>query len=115
MGQGYGLTREAGFDPPRKPIPNIAKGEKQKMKRYYWCVQCGRPVSTQGRCVDCESKRPKPTRGGKRAGAGAKAKPEGKRTVSRSINLTRAQWARLDELRGTMSRSKWIAAWIDSA
>ena len=57
---------------------------------------------------------PKP-RGGKRAGAGAKAKPEGERTVTRSINLTRAQWGKMDQSRGTMSRSKWIAAWIDSA
>ena len=53
---------------------------------------------------------PKPTRGGKRAGAGAKSKPEGERTVSRSINLTMAQWAKLDAKRGTMSRSRWIAA-----
>jgi hypothetical protein len=58
---------------------------------------------------------PKPARGGKRAGAGAKAKPEGERTVSRSINLTRAQWMKLDLSRGNYSRSKWIAAWIDSA
>lgn len=57
----------------------------------------------------------KPTRGGKRAGAGCKRKPEGERTVSRSINLTLAQWARIDEHRGALSRSKFIAAWIFSA
>lgn len=53
---------------------------------------------------------PKPTRGGKRAGAGAKAKTKGERTVSRSINLTRLQWAKLDLLRGDCSRSKYFAA-----
>jgi hypothetical protein len=58
---------------------------------------------------------PKPTRGGKRAGAGAKAKPEADKTVTRSINLTRAQWGKLDLSRGNYSRSKWIGAWIDSA
>lgn len=52
---------------------------------------------------------PKPTRGGKRAGAGCKRKPEEQRTITRSINLTRDQWAKLDQSRGGLSRSKWIA------
>lgn len=57
---------------------------------------------------------PKPTRGGKRAGAGANRKLDSERTVSRSINLTRAQWARLDELRGDCSRSKYLVAILEN-
>jgi hypothetical protein len=57
---------------------------------------------------------PKPTRGGKRAGAGAKPKPEADKTVTRSINLTRAQWAFVDYARGKLSRSRYFAGWIDS-
>jgi len=68
-------------------------------------------------CYNCISKmgeEPQATRGGKRAGAGAKRKPEGERTVSRSITLTRAQWAKLDRLRRNASRSKYIWDLIDS-
>ena len=58
----------------------------------------------------------KPTRGGKREGAGRKAGSGAGRTVTTSsLNLSPELWGRLDALRGELTRSAWIAAKIKNA
>ena len=52
----------------------------------------------------------KPTRGGKRKGAGRpKGSGTGRKVKSSSITLPTALWAKLDALRGVYTRSAWIA------
>ena len=52
----------------------------------------------------------KPTRGGKREGAGRKPGSGLGRTVkTSSISLPPALWGKLDEIRGDNSRSAWVA------
>jgi hypothetical protein len=53
---------------------------------------------------------PKPTRGGSRPNAGRK--PTGKTTVTRSVSMPPDVWQRIDALRGSMSRGKFIAGLI---
>jgi hypothetical protein len=55
-------------------------------------------------------KKPAPTRGGAREGAGRK--PTGKTTVTRSVSMPPDVWQRIDALRGSMSRGKFIAGLI---
>lgn len=56
------------------------------------------------------------TRGGKRAGAGRpRGSGTGRKTKSSSISLTPEQWIKLDTLRETINRSKWIGQQIDVA
>lgn len=58
----------------------------------------------------------KPSRGGKREGAGRKAGSGTGRTVTTSsINLPPELWDKLDALRGELTRSAWIAAKIKNA
>jgi hypothetical protein len=53
--------------------------------------------------------------GGKRKGAGRPLGSGKGRTVkTSSINLTPALWAKLDDLRGGISRSAWIAEKIQN-
>lgn len=47
----------------------------------------------------------KPTRGGKRAGAG---RPSGRTASSATITLPNDTWAKIDAERGPRSRSKYI-------
>jgi hypothetical protein len=61
-------------------------------------------------------KKPTPTRGGTREGAGRKPGSGTGRTVTTSsINLTPEMWDMLDALRGELTRSAWIAAKIKNA
>ena len=53
-------------------------------------------------------KNPPKKHGGKRLNAGKKPGPEGKAT-SRSLTLPANAWARIDELRGQLSASQWLA------
>jgi len=56
------------------------------------------------------------THGGKRPGSGRKpGRGKGRTVRSSSITLTPALWARLDALRGDLTRSRWIAGRIDDA
>jgi hypothetical protein len=55
-------------------------------------------------------KKPTPTHGGPRKGAGRK--PTGKTTVTRSVSMPPDVWQRIDALRGSMSRGKFIAGLI---
>jgi hypothetical protein len=51
----------------------------------------------------------KHTRGGSRKGAGRpKGSGNGRKVVTRSINLAPELWKEIDRLRGDLSRSKWI-------
>jgi len=52
----------------------------------------------------------KPTRGGKREGAGRKP---GRKVVSRSVTMEPVLWAKLDKL--TDNRSAWIAERVKRA
>ena len=61
-------------------------------------------------------KKPTPTRGGARKGAGRKPGTGTGRTVTTSsINLPPELWEKLDALRGELTRSAWIAAKIKNA
>ena len=61
-------------------------------------------------------KKPTPTRGGAREGAGRKPGTGTGRTVTTSsINLPPELWDKLDALRGELTRSAWIAAKIKNA
>jgi len=56
----------------------------------------------------------KPTHGGARQGAGRKPGTGKGRTVkSSSISLAPATWAKLDAMRGKLTRSRWIAGKIE--
>jgi hypothetical protein len=57
-----------------------------------------------------------PTQGGARKGAGRPpGTGKGRTVTTSSINLPPALWARLDALRGDLTRSAWIAGKIKSA
>ena len=61
-------------------------------------------------------KKPTPTRGGAREGAGRKPGSGAGRTVTTSsINLPPELWDKLDALRGELTRSAWIATKIKNA
>jgi hypothetical protein len=48
-------------------------------------------------------------RGGARKGAGRKVgSGEGRTVISKTVAMTAESWARLDAVRGTMSRGKYI-------
>lgn len=52
-----------------------------------------------------------PTHGGKRAKAGRpKGSGKGRQVKTSSISLTPEEWARLDAVRGELSRSRWVAS-----
>ena len=54
--------------------------------------------------------------GGKRKGAGRpKGSGKGRTVKTSSINLTPALWAKLDAIRGNLSRSAWISEKIKRA
>ena len=54
-----------------------------------------------------------PTHGGKRPHAGRPAGQGKGRTVkTSSISLTPTEWAKLDAIRGGLSRSRWVAGKI---
>jgi hypothetical protein len=49
-------------------------------------------------------------RGGKRPGAGRKAgSGNGRQSISRTISMPQSEWNRLDAIRGTQSRGKFLA------
>jgi hypothetical protein len=55
----------------------------------------------------------KPTskRGGFRPGSGRKkGSGKGRISISGTMSMPREMWEKLDELRGSLSRGKWIAA-----
>jgi hypothetical protein len=52
----------------------------------------------------------KPKRGGSRPGEGRK--PTGRTVTTSSINLPPELWDKLDTIRGSVTRSAWIAAKI---
>jgi hypothetical protein len=57
----------------------------------------------------------KTTRGGARKGAGRKlGSGAGRKVITSSINLAPELWAKLDDLRGEITRSGWIANQIKS-
>ena len=58
----------------------------------------------------------KPPHGGPRKDSGRKpGSGKGRVALSRTITLKGPLWTRLDQLRGDMTRSAWIAAQINKA
>jgi len=58
---------------------------------------------------------PKPTHGGPRKGAGRpqgkkSANAKGRTAVTRSVSMLPESWAKLDRLRGTQSRGKYLGS-----
>jgi len=61
-------------------------------------------------------KKPTPTRGGARKGAGRKpGVGKGRTVTTSSINLPPELWSKLDAIRGKQTRSAWIAEKIKRA
>jgi len=51
------------------------------------------------------------THGGQRKGAGRKAgSGKGRTVISKTVAMTAESWARLDVVRGTMSRGKYLGS-----
>jgi hypothetical protein len=75
-----------------------------------------RGMSRMPQRIQTMKKKPTPTRGGARKGAGRKPGTGTGRTVTTSsINLPPELWDMLDALRGELTRSAWIAAKIKNA
>lgn len=68
-------------------------------------VEARRAIFTEGRAAN---NAPKP-RGGTREGAGRKSKGVDARSVLVKVFLTPAEAARVDEQRGPLTRSEWLA------